>query len=558
MLTVLAGLFMIGFLVVIHEAGHFVAAKIFKVGVPVFSVGMGPRLFGFQWGGTDYRISALPVGGYVQMAGADPFGEEDIGQEVPEDEDFMRKPGWQRLIIMAAGPGVNLALPFVLFTVLLMMGRPDWNSRIGAVLPGTPAAEAGFITDDVVRAVDGEPIDVWHDLDQALAGRLGTEGPVTFEVERGSGTAVVTVDASVLRALPEGAPDVLSLGLQSYYLSTRVGVEAADSPAGRAGLLTGDRILSVDGAKVETWEELQQALASGEAHDLTFVRSDDDDLTADPELEEADAQQVRVALDGRPYVAPHGIYANPWGLGPISVFARTVEEGAPAAHAGVQPGDRFLTVDGDPVLTFSHFVDLVARTAHDSPSDTPRPLALTVVRDGQIASMTMTPQVRVVPGEPYSRPVIGVGSYRWMGVAIDQVRKYYGLFEAIPRAVDESMAVVHGTAAILGNIFTGQADPRDNVGGPVAIFVAAGAVAEQGFFQYASVIGMISVSLGLINLLPVPVLDGGQILFYLLEGLRGRPLSLELRERVQMVGVVGLVILMLLVTVNDVQRWVGL
>ena len=139
-----AGLVMLSVLVVVHEFGHFVVARIFGVGVPVFSVGMGPRLFGFHYGGTDYRVSALPVGGYVQMSGADPFGEQDVAQDVPEDEDFMRKPVWQRLIIMLAGPGVNIALPFVLFTVLLMMGRPDWNSRVGAVLPGTPAEEAGF------------------------------------------------------------------------------------------------------------------------------------------------------------------------------------------------------------------------------------------------------------------------------------------------------------------------------------------------------------------------------------------------------------------------------
>lgn len=548
MTSLIAGLFMIGFLVVIHEAGHFVAAKIFKVGVPVFSVGMGPRVFGVQWRGTDYRVSALPVGGYVQMSGADPFGEEDTAAWVDPAEDFMNKPVWQRLIIMAAGPGVNLALPFVLFTVLLMLGRPDWNSRVGAVLPGTPAEAAGLEVDDVVTAVDGDPIQIWHDVETEVAERIGSQGTVTLTVERDGTPVQVTLGADALRRDPQGEPDMIGLGIQPFYLSTRVGITSPGGPAAAAGLVTGDRILEVDGDEVQHWEALLGAL-DGPTHTLTVQRGfgevdDPEELTV--ELVRGDGV---VAVPGDPYT-------NPWGVAPITVFARSIEEGGPAAKAGVQEGDRFLSVDGHPVLTFHHFIDHVARTAADG--GVPRPLELTVVRGGDLVSMSMTPEVKVVTGEAYSRPIIGVSSFAGMGVAIDQVRKYYSFFEAVPRAVDESVEVVKSTASILGHIFTGRADPRDNVGGPVAIFVAAGTVAEQGFFQYAAVIGMLSVSLGVINLLPVPVLDGGQIVFYLLEAIRGRPLSLELREKFQMVGVVALVILMLLVTVNDIQRWVFL
>ena len=118
--------------------------------------------------------------------------------------------------------------------------------------------------------------------------------------------------------------------------------------------------------------------------------------------------------------------------------------------------------------------------------------------------------------------------------------------------------VIESTASILGNILTWKAKPSENLGGPIAIFYMADRVAREGFFPYAAVIGMISVSLGVINLLPVPVFDGGQILFYTLEAIRGRPLSLELRERFQMIGVVSLMILMLLVTANDIKRVAGL
>lgn len=544
----LAGLFMIGFLVIVHEAGHFVAAKVFGIGVPVFSIGMGPRLFGFTRGGTDYRISALPVGGYVQLAGADPYGEQDTSQHVDEDEDFMRRPVWQRLIVMAAGPLVNLALPFVLFTVLLLLGRPDWASRVGTVLPGTPSEVAGLQPGDLVVAVDGEPTEIWHDVQDRLAARIGTPGEVRLDVERAGGRRQMVLPASALSRDLEGELDAITLGMQPFYLSTRVGVESSRSPAGRAGMRTGDRILSVDGEDLETWDKLLVALAAGPRHDLVVTRP------ASEEGGEPEEHTLVVDLDSGAYEAPHGYASTPWGIAPITLFASGVEEGAPASRAGVQAGDRFLEVDGRPVLTFHHFIDLVART--NQGEEGPRPLDLTVVRDGALVTMEMTPEVRVVSGEAYSRPIIGVSSFGAMGVAVDQVRKYYSLPAAIPRAFSESAEVVRGTASVLGNIFTGRSDPRENVGGPVAIFVAAGTVAEQGFFQYAAVIGMISVSLGLINLLPVPVFDGGQIVFYLVEWVRGRPLSLELRERFQMVGVVAIVILMLLVTVNDLQRWV--
>lgn len=549
MLTIVAGLFMIGFLVVIHEAGHFVAAKIFGIGAPVFSIGMGPRIAGFEWKGTDYRLSALPIGGYVQMAGADPFGEEDTGAWVDPEEDFMRKPVWQRLIVMAAGPAVNLALPFGLFTILLMMGRPDTAPTVGVVFPDSPAAVAGLQVGDVVTAIDGEPVDIWVDVENALMAHA--DEAVTVTVLRDGAPATVTLPAGAV-AVDDDRLDAYALGAQPFYLSTRIGVDASDSPAGRAGLVAGDRITQVDGAEVERWGDLLAALDDGDAHAITWVRTtlDDDGQVADETTHEGTLDR-----SGGSWAGVGAPFETPWGFAPVMLFAQRVEEGAPAARAGVQPGDRFLDVDGAPVLTFYHFIDLVEDTRADDGSA--RALTLTVLRDGARETMQMTPEIRVVSGEAYSRPIIGVSSFSRIGVSVGTERKYYGPIEAAQRGVRESLAVFEMTLAGLGNLLTFRSDPRESLGGPVAIFVAAGTVAEMGFFPYATVVGMLSVSIGLINLLPVPVLDGGQILFYAVEGLRGRPLSLELREQLQMVGVAGLAILMFLVTVNDITRSLG-
>ena len=223
-----------------------------------------------------------------------------------------------------------------------------------------------------------------------------------------------------------------------------------------------------------------------------------------------------------------------------------------AAEAGLRVGDRLLRADGVEVVAFDQFIDLVAKTREgDGP---PRAMHLEVVREGAVVGMELTPRVTLNAGEAYERPIIGMTTFAESLRSGEFVRKYYGFFQAVPRAVDESWAVIAGTASMIRNVLTMKADARENVGGPVAIFYTAGKVAEQGFFEYATVIGMISVSLGLVNLLPIPVLDGGQILFYLLEMIRGRPLSLEIREKVQIVSVLGLAVAMLLVIVNDIQR----
>lgn len=544
MLALLAGFFAISFLVLIHEAGHFIVARIFGIAVPVFSIGMGARLFGFTWRGTDYRFSALPVGGYVQMAGADPFGEEDADALVDPEESFTAKPVWQRLLVMLAGPGVNLALPFALFVLLLMLGQPSPGSRVGMVLPGTAVEEAGLRVDDRILAVDGQPVQIWRDVEDALARVAGRAVPVVVQVLRDDAPLDLTLDVSNLRPSAISGLDLTSLGMREFYVSSRIGVDDPASPAAEAGLRTGDAIIGVDGASIQRFDHLLTAL-SGASHELTVLRREGDDLN-----------RLSLKLEARPGFDPGSTpYANPWGLVPAMLFASRVEPERPAALAGIEASDRFLTLDGAPVLSFDHFMELVARSTEDG---TPRELSLKVRRAGEVLSIAVTPQVRVVETETVHRPIIGVSAFGDIQRVVPFDRKYHSLAEAVPRGAAEAMGVIEETGRILRLLVVAEKRVQDNVGGPVAIFQVAGVAADQGFFTFARFIGVISVSLGIINLLPIPVLDGGQIAFLLVEQLRGRPLSLELRERVQMVSVVGLVILMLLVTANDIQRWVGL
>jgi regulator of sigma E protease len=174
-------------------------------------------------------------------------------------------------------------------------------------------------------------------------------------------------------------------------------------------------------------------------------------------------------------------------------------------------------------------------------------------------TLTLTPQLtrEVVRGEVRFRPIMGVERHPTAYVEGPSVQKYYSFLEAVPRAIEQGTEVFRLTIGVLGKLITFDLKPQEALGGPVEIFRAAGQGAESGFHGFARLLGTISFSLGIVNLLPVPVLDGGQIVFYAIEGIRGRPLSLEVRERVQMVGILALAALMLMVTVMDVNRWLS-
>lgn len=551
MQAILAGLVMVGVLVVVHEAGHFVVAKLFRIGAPVFSIGMGPRLFGFSWRGTDYRVSMLPVGGYVRMAGADPFGEEDPDAIVNPDEDFMQRPVWQRLLVMFAGPAANLILPFVLFAAVLLLGEPQPGPEIGLVLPSSPAARSGLREGDVLAEVAGRPIDVWADLVLAVGDEhVGRELPLV--IVRDGERVDLTLPADAVHMNADGLLDQERLGVWPYRISARIGVDDPTSPAGQAGLRTGDGIVAIDGTPVEDWNRMMSLLATEHAHEVRFARA------AAGVIEE---RTVVVEPNAAWSPRPEDPLANAWGITPVMLYVGTVVEDMPAFAAGMKPDDRLFRVDGRPVRAWGDLIGLVGATVEEAgPEAKPRALEVELVRDGALVTLQFVPRVEreVVRGEPRYRPIMGIQQYPNAFVDGPEVKKYYTVPEALPRAWKEGRLVFTSTLGVLANVATGQLRPKESIGGPIEIFRAAGEGARRGFFTFARLMGTISFSLGIINLLPVPVLDGGQIVFYTIEGIRGRPLSLELRERVQMVGVLALVAVMLMVTVMDVSRWLGI
>jgi regulator of sigma E protease len=556
---VLAMLLMVGSLILIHEAGHFAVARLFGVSVKVFSLGVGQRLFGVRWGKTDFRVSALPIGGYVRWVGADPFSDAGADDDdwIDAAGSFIHKPAWQRLLIVAAGPITNLLLPVFVFTALFVVGEPQWKAVVGGIVPGSIAASAGVQAGDEIVSVDGAPTRTWVDVAEAF--EAATDSTVAVAVSRqGRETSLSLPVSSATDRHRFG-----DFGLDPRALDTVVGVDDPASPAGLAGLRAGDRITSVNGTPVSTWHALAAVLAQAEHARVAVKRP-----AAEAAGEEAGREtDLDVELHFDPGWSPERFPGDDdtwarWGLshGTLSIAALApLPDGRSSAAqcAGLRVGDRLLRLGDRDIRRWADVTAAVAATVSDSAevASAAQPLRFTLRREGRIVTLDITPDVVQVVDDDRRyrvRPLVGLSP---MGnfVYPDTVPRPYGPLDALRRAAEATLDNARRMVEQIGLMVSGGAPVSQNLGGPIAIFSTAKAAAEAGAFAAAGTIALLSISLGVINLLPVPVLDGGQIVMYAAEWIRGRPLPYRLRERLQQVGVLVLVSLFLVVSVWDVQ-----
>lgn len=550
-----SALILIGVLVLIHEFGHFLVARLLGVQVRVFSVGFGPRLVGVVRGGTDYRISGIPFGGYVRMAGADPFGDGGVDDEEPADPagSFMNRPPWQRLAISLAGPVFNLILPFLVFTALFTWGEPQSESLVGAVRRDSLAEKVGFQAEDRLVSINGEPVRTWDDVDDVLLDHPGAD--LRFGVERAGATLELTVP---------GREDSTPLGFANAP-STRITVDDPASPVGKAGIPNNAVLASIGGQPLRSWNDVRRLAmaASGPLKVSWFegnpqLREDGQIIPPDGVEVQESVLQADPAWGGGATVADDDLWKR-WGLVTATLSADLVSPGSASEAAGVQVGDRFLAIDGQPVMAWEDVLRLVAASSTgDGAEQVARPVKLMMRRQGQVLELEVTPKVvedtdRM--GRYKWRPMIGVGG-GGEPVAPPQVKHAYPLPQAAVRAATETTAIAGMMVEQLGKLFTGEAAIQKSLGGPIEIVRQAVAAAERGLFEWARHMAVFSISLGILNLLPVPVLDGGQVMMYFLEWVRGRPLPLRLRELALQGGVIFLVLLTLMVMVMDVHRWV--
>ena len=427
MTTLLAFLFVLGVLIFVHELGHFLAARRHGVRVLTFSLGFGPKVLKVTRGGTEYCVSAVPLGGYVKMAGENP-DDPRSGQ----DDEFLSKTKWQRFQILFAGPLMNILLAVVVLAVVLSQGAE---------------------------------VEVYRD-----------EPPVVGTVEE-------------------------------------------DSPAAEAGIRRDDLILSVAGTRVETWEDLLIQIGTRPDRDVRL------ELRRDGRTMET---TVRPVADNRYEIGNIGVLPD------INPIITSVNEGEPAERAGLRGGDVVLAVNGEDVVTRNQLIEAISGSAG-------REIALTVLRDERELTFRAVPELR--------------GDRGMLGFYIGEPTRSFkpGPLEAIRLSVERNYEFSGLIFRTLGGLFTGQTSVRQ-LQGPVGIAQLSGESAERGFVALLSLMAMLSINLGILNLMPVPVLDGGHILILLLEGVARRDFSMQIKERMLLAGFVVLMMLMVTVIYNDLTR----
>ncbi|MGE3176617.1 MAG: RIP metalloprotease RseP [Vicinamibacterales bacterium] len=428
MTTLLAFIFVLGVLVFVHELGHFLAAKRIGIKVLKFQLGFNPTILSVKRGDTEYSIGALPLGGYVKMAGENP----DEAHAAPDE--FLSRTKWERFQVLFMGPAMNLALAFILMTVVLYQGAQvpvflDQPVVVGAIAPGSPAAGADIRPGDRIVSAADKTIDTWEQFDIAIATRPNR--PVPLGIVRDGATLTVTV--------------------------TPVPAKDSRFEVGEVGIL--------------------------------------------------------------PDVHPIVPAVNP---------------GEPGDRGGIKGGDVIVAVDGQRIAFRTQLREAIA-------SHPGQELTLSILRDGQPMELTVTPEKR--------------GETGWLGIQLADASKSVkpGLVEAMRMSAERNVQYAGLIFETVWGLITRETSPKQLMG-PVAIAQLSGESAQIGWIALFSLMASISLNLGLLNLLPIPVLDGGHILIMALEGVARRDFSMKVKEKMLLAGFVVLMMLMATVIYNDLTR----
>lgn len=519
---------LLGVLIFIHELGHFAVAKWLGVKVEKFSIGFGPSLFARKIGETEYVLAALPLGGFVKMLGEVP------GEELPAEDAgraFNLRPVWQRIAIALAGPVMNLILPVFLVAAILMSGVPTITSRIGGVLPGSPAERAGLREGDRVVAANGAPIWKWQELDDAL--RAPGSAPLALEVDADGEKRTVELvrDPPVDGAFSDS-------GLSWHAPTARIGLADPSGPAASAGVLTGDRIVGLSGQPVANLYALERLLP-------TLAPPIELELKRPLDGETETARVTIRELAGTPSLAA-------LGLTPVGVRIAAVEPTSPAKRAGLLAGDIVLTINGALATTSEQMKDLIWGSGG-------APLALGVVRDGKELTLNATPTERPMMVEG------GTETHWGIGVSLgptDEGAEYKDEVVSNPlvamrRGVERTGEIFKMIVSGIAQLATGHVG-MSNLSGPIGIGEIAADAYKSSWEQFVWLMAVISVNLAILNLLPIPVLDGGQIVLAMAEGIKGSPLPTRARDVAQTVGLSLILLLMGVAFWNDIARhWSG-
>ena len=563
----------ISILIFIHEFGHFAFAKLFGVKVLTFSIGFGPKVVKVRGKETEYCIGLLPFGGFVKML------EEGKAEQpiLPEEKHrtFEAQPLWKRVVIVLAGPAMNLVFPVALYTSVYLEDKEFLPPTVGAVFPGKPA-DGKLFPGDVITAIDGDPVASFPEVQKAFAKKAGTPMRVTLDRDGKTVDVTVTPNDEVEVVEPselELFEHVGRVGIAPTFAAPVIGIPRTDSPAWRAGLRTFDRITAVNGRKVETFVDLQKLLSQNRGDNvvLTYVRpmSVPQGLgglcdfavleTGIVSLAPRPRQEGAVVREGDPEGRAKDVFDRT-GIEGVEMYVAFVPEGSSEHKMGLRAGDRITHLDGvaqqmwkverrgGHALDDTTMVGMLLREPN-------RVHELVWTRDGERMSGTF--QLRKERwddelGQHYERYVFRTTHWQ-PRVASKLVPNPQPVIYAVKRGFEETKNAIKFIVVGFVRIAQGRVSLA-TVSGPITLYDVAGDAGAKGTTYFVWAMAVTSVNLGLINLLPIPVLDGGHLLLFFIEWVRRRPVSVRARALSSLFGISILAVLMLVAFKNDVSR----
>jgi regulator of sigma E protease len=541
-----AVILLLGVLILAHELGHFLVAKLFGVKVLRFSLGFGPRLFGFTLGSTEYRLSLFPLGGYLRLLGEDPteqVPERDVGRAL------YARPLWQRYAIIVAGPIFNLLLPVGIYFVHYMGQKTLLSPTIGTVIAGLPADKAGLLPGDRVETVDGAAVRYWEELEDSIARSPGKT--MRFGIRRGNQAEERDVTtATTVRKGPLNSNETVGwIGVSPRFQLPEIGIIDLTSPAAQAGLRTFDYVISVNGSPVSHWAEFERAVQRAGASPLriTYLRGTHSVL---PFVHVEIQEPGSAVVIPQPVLDPAGGRRLQTGIMTSELFVYSVEPGSPADRIGLRRGDQLLELDGEPILHWN----LLGQRLAAGPD---RTFNLTWASPGGVRHQASFKQEVRSEMDAYrqeaQRLVFGATNcFAWK--TADPVPVKNRLFYSLGHSLARTGEIVQFTVLGFVQILSGEMSPQ-SLGGFLSIGYAAGVAAEQGLAQYLWLMALLSINIGLLNFLPIPILDGGLLLFFTIELFKRRPPSPRARAITTYIGVVVVALLVLFALKNDVVRF---
>jgi regulator of sigma E protease len=550
-MSILYFLLLVGVLVVIHELGHFVAAKLLDVQVLRFSIGFGRPLVRVKLRETEYQIAAFPVGGYVRILGIDDDKAPDRPDGLsPRDarRSFASRPLWQRLVIVFAGPAANLVLPVIIYFVFFAGDSVLPAAVIGDVMDSGVAERAGLEPGDRVLEIDGSPVRYWEEIETAVRSSPGKE--LHLRVARNGKVfeRYLTPLEETIRYRDGRVAQQGRVGITHAPFVPLVGVIDGNSPAARAGLRTGDLIISVDGQPVRNWSDVSHHLGRfARRTSLVYFRGTD--VPGVPQIQLLGGGFADLVPETQLDAGSRQTYT---GIEHAEMFVARVDRDSPAQATGLRPGDLVTALDDAPV---AHWVDLDQRLQ----ADPVRRFKLTWKRASGGTTETMSAeltQVRRRQRDDYGRSVTRLvfGAHNDVDRGTGATIPIDGRFGfAMTKALARTGETISMMVSEVGRIVAGDT-PGDALGGPLMMYQVASVSGNQGWDRFLLLLALVSVNLGLINLLPIPMLDGGHVLVFAVEAATRRRISTRSRERVQLVGLIALGLITVLALRNDILQ----